>query len=54
MSFYSTFKSERSANTYESEQQDSVDQETETEFKAFLAEENVSAEEVKEVVVLAW
>ena len=36
---YSTFKSERSANNHESEQQDSVNQEIETEIKAFLAEE---------------
>ena len=40
LSFYSTFKSERSANTYESEQHGSVDQEVKTEIKAFLAEEN--------------
>ena len=43
LSFYSTFKSEGNANTHESEQQDSVDQEIETEIKAFLAEENLSA-----------
>jgi len=30
LSFYSTFKSEKSADTHESEQQDSVDQEIET------------------------
>ena len=37
LSFYSKFKSERSANTNESEQQDSVDQEIETEIKSFSA-----------------
>ena len=41
-------KSERSANAHEKEQQNSVDQEIETEIKAFLAEENLSAEKVKE------
>ena len=38
LSLYSTFKSERSANTHESEQQDSVDQKIETEIKGFLTE----------------
>ena len=54
MLFYSTFKSETSADTHESEQQDSVDQEIETEIKAFLAENNLPAEEVKEAEVLSW
>ena len=54
LSFYSTFKSERSEKINESEQKDSVDQEIETEIKAFLAEENVSAEKVKEAEVLSW
>ena len=54
MSFYSTFKSETSADTYESEQQDSVDQEIETEIKAFWAENNLPPEEVKEAEVLSW
>ena len=39
LSFYSTFKSERSADNHESEQKYSVDQEIETEIKAFLTEE---------------
>ena len=54
LSFYSTFKSEKSKKVNESEQKDSVDQEIETEIKAFLAEENLSAEEVKEAEVLSW
>ena len=54
MLFYYTFKSETSAYTHESEQQDSVDQEIETEIKAFLAENNLPAEEVKEAEVLSW
>ena len=36
LSFYSTFKSETSADTHESEQQDSVDQEIETEIKVCI------------------
>ena len=43
LSFYSTFKSETSANTKESEQHDLVCQEIETEIKLYLAEENLSA-----------
>ena len=54
MSFFSTFKSETCANTHEIEQQSSVDQEIETEVKSFLAEESLSAEEVKEAEVLSW
>ena len=54
MLFYSTFKSETSADSNESEKQDSVDQEIETEIKAFLAENNLPAEEVKEAEVLSW
>ena len=56
LSVYSTFKSE-TTNTHESMQQDSVDQEIETAIKAFLAEESLSAEEVKEIKeakVLSW
>ena len=46
LSFYSAFKWETSANTHESEQQGSVDQEIETEIKFFSA--NLSVE------VLSW
>ena len=42
------FKTKRSANTYESWQQDLIDREIETEVEAFLAEE------VKEAEVLFW
>ena len=47
LSFYSTFKSETSANTKESEQHDLVYQEIETEIKLYLAEENLSAQKVE-------
>ena len=53
MSFYSTFKSETSANTKESEQHDLVYQEIETEIKLYLAEENLSAQKVEEVEALS-
>ena len=52
LSFYSTLKPEASANTQESEQHDLVDQEIETEIKLYLAEENLSAQEVVEAEVL--
>ena len=48
---YSTFKSETSANTKESEQHDLVCQEIETEIKLYLDEENFSAQKVE---VLSW
>ena len=51
-SFYSTFKSETSTNTKESEQHDLVYQEIETRIKLYLAEENLSAKKVEEVEVL--
>ena len=53
LSFYSTFKLETKANTTESEQHDIVYQEIETEIKLYLAEENLSAQKVKEVEVLS-
>ena len=54
MLFYPPFKSETSANTPECERQDSVDQEIKTEINFFSAEEDLSAEEVKEFEVLSW
>ena len=54
LSLYSTSKSDTSTNTYESEQQDSVDQQIETEIKCFVAEKYLSAEEAKEAEVLSW
>ena len=52
--FYPPFKSETSANIPECERQDSVDQEIKTEINFFSAEEDLSAEEVKEFEVLSW
>ena len=49
-----SIKSETSANTQESEQHDLVYQEIETEIKLYLAEENLSAQKVKEAEVLSW
>ena len=54
MLLVSTFKPETSANTLESEPIDLVDQEIETENKLYLAEENLSAQKVKEAEVLSW
>ena len=54
MSFYSTFKSETSANTKESEQHDLICQESETDIKLYMAEENLSAQKVEEAEVLSW
>ena len=53
MSFFSTFTPETSANTNEIKQHGLVDQEIETEIKLYLAEENLSAQKVKEVEVLS-
>ena len=52
LSFFSTFKSETGENTKESEQNDLVYQEFETEIKLYLAEENLSAQKVEEVEAL--
>ena len=53
LSFFSTFKPETSANTQESEQNDLADQEIETEFKSYLAEESLSTQNVKEAEVIS-
>ena len=47
MTFYSTFKQETSANTYESEQLDLLIKRLRQKISFFFAEKNLSAEEVK-------
>ena len=54
MSLYSTFNPEISANTLKNKRHELVYQEIETDKKLYLAEENFSAQKVKEAKVFSW